>query len=189
MINKYCINLNLGFNIDLGIISILEEQIINKKEKKHLRIDDMIDINLLGFLKQFDLSVALGEVFYLPPGTEHPIHVDGPFMDNHCKINWVQGGGDSMMTWFTPFDARAYKRSNTGINTTYLEFAREYCNEAYSCKIESPSLVNAGQPHTVKNISNTDRWALSFVLSPVNIRGKVQWIEAYKKLQNFIIKD
>jgi hypothetical protein len=189
MINKYCAKLNLGFNIDFNIINILEKKIINKKEKQHFRIDDLIDINLLNFLKQFDLSIALGEVFFLPPGIGHSIHVDGPFMDNHCKINWVQGGGDSEMKWFKPFDKRAYQKLSTPIGTTYLKFDKKYCDEVYSCSIKSPSLVNTGQPHMVKNTSDSDRWALSYVLSPANIREKVQWIEAYKKLENFIEKD
>lgn len=191
MINKYCVDLDIGFDeeISIGIDNIIsshKKKIKSNYTKQIFRItrNDFPDI-LLNFLKPHDLTIIHGEIFYLPPGVEHTIHTDGEIVDDHCKLNWAVGGGESLMEWYKPLNEKAYVYLITAIGTKYLSFDSEYCEKVFESKVGSPSLVNAGQPHTVKNTSNSERWAITYVIGDIVNRKKVQWDIVYPLLKKY----
>lgn len=168
------------------IVSEHEKKLVTNHARQIFRItQNQFPSLLLDFLEPFNLTIIHGEIFFLPPGSKHTIHVDGEHIDNHCKINWAIGGGESLMEWYRPLDEKAFIHLITDIGTKYLSFDSKYCEKVFESKIGNPSLINAGQPHTVQNCSNEDRWAITYVIGNIKTRKKVQWDEVFPLLEKY----
>jgi hypothetical protein len=96
MNNFYFLNLNIplfkeGITVsDLptkGIAVIDKEKIINEK--------------IFSFFTSLNLKILFVETFYKTSNIPESIHTDVSGGD-FTKLNWVIGGGESQMTWYSP---------------------------------------------------------------------------------------
>lgn len=118
--------------------------------------------NTLGFY------IFHSEIFYTPPCSTRPIHVDGdvgvePYTKIY-KINWIYGGKDSKMVWYEPVKGYQPEKNLTHAGTYSLSYDPNLCKPVYSATIKNCALIEAGSPHTVINFDEP-RWAVSYVIS------------------------
>jgi hypothetical protein len=93
------------------------------------------------------------------------IHVDLKTPGDYAKINWVFGGEDSCMHWYTIKDEFKNKPASTSIvSTSYVSYTASEVNLVYSENFRKPSLLQVGVPHNVIN-GNQERFAVSMVFS------------------------
>ena len=142
------------------------------------------------FETTFDnLCIGDCELFYTPAHAEHPMHSDGyqPFID-FVKINYVFGGDNSLMHWYTLPDNYVIEKENTVYNTTVTYIPTIAGNRVYSAKIGQPSLVNVGQPHSVDNSTNSnDRWCICLFPNYKKPGGRVLFNDAVNIFKDYIV--
>jgi hypothetical protein len=163
MENIFCKHLDLDFNIDLTIIEQFKTQVQNKSIV--FRIPS-IDIGLQNFLKPLDITAQTPACFYTPPNAGRGWHhIDSLQLDNRVKLNYIVGGKNTVMQWFkfNGHEQHVLKQENE-LGGGYLKFYPKVCELIWEEELKSPSLINAGIPHNVKNNSNSGRWAISYPL-------------------------
>lgn len=126
--------------------------------------------NFLKILNDKDLTVIHAEVFktnFL--NNSWPIHIDA---DNKLgdvpKINWVYGNRECPMIWYKLKNNIRSEQKITATGTGYHDFDPDTVEEIDRTFIQTPSIIQAGVPHTVINSSNKNRWCVSIVLSKGN---------------------
>lgn len=185
--NRFCLDLDLGFVVDNSFINALDVSDIDPcLGAKQFDIDlALLDPLLWAWLRTQHLSLRHAEVFYTLPGKSLPIHIDDDQFDDHCKLNFVYGGDGSLMQWWRQKDPAApLQHKKTAIGTTYVVFDPNDCDLIWTAQVGCPSLVNAGQPHSVLNCTAEPRVTLSLVLE--SAKGHlVPWDQAAEMLGKF----
>jgi len=140
-------------------------------------------------LKNLLLSVGIriqqAQRFYTPPGGIIPPHADGEYEHNYTKLNYVFGGRDSQMIWYNLRDGCTAKKMLTSASTKYLYAPPEDLISVFSANIGFPSLVNAGQFHSVLN-GDEPRICYSFVLTYLEKSDRISWQHAIERLKSYI---
>jgi hypothetical protein len=187
--NQYCLNLNLNLDVKCNFLKDFDITDVPSYGFKQFRISQsMIDTNLVQFLRSRNIDISHVEVFYTLPGHRIPIHVDTDTMDNHCKLNFVYGDAGSVMRWWRPKNPNAeLKYQLTPVGTQYLYFDKDDCDLIWESQVGCPGLVNAGQPHSMFNCTNSARWAVSLVLYDLNKSCLLDWNDAADIFKDFII--
>ena len=179
--NKYCLNLDLGIKFNS---SLIEHCKVDPGNINHFKIDT--DPELQNFLLPLDVKIIHSELFYTPPGYTLRAHID-TVNDDHCKLNFVYGGTDSLMQWWRLKDSTLVLESKfNSTGTPYIPVNIDDCDLVWSAKIGTPSLVNVGQPHSVINHSNSPRWCFSHVLADVKKKWVLQWDDAVDIFKTFV---
>ena len=134
---------------------------------RHIRIPiDDINIDFLSFIKELKLNFLLAELFYTKPFSVTGIHVDVQGGD-YTKLNYVYGGTNSKMHWYKLKETTNKSATKTPIDTYSILFNRFEVDPIESQSIKFPSLVQAGIPHNVINLSEP-RYCLSVVLTKID---------------------
>lgn len=130
---------------------------------RHTRLGlEVLSNDIIQLFDRLNLKINLVEVFYSRPFLTSGIHIDSSGGDIN-KINWVFGGAECEMNWYSVNQHSAAKEiKNTMIGTDYLQFATNEVTLEASKVLHSPSLVHVGIPHNVQNKSQ-DRWCVSVV--------------------------
>ena len=162
------LDLNIGSSI-LADISILHKGIKdpNLELSWHwdLELSDL-DPKFLALLKSKDLHVISAQVF--KTNFLHltwPIHVDHKDVGDYPRMNWVYGNQECPMIWYKekdPTHVNVEKITATG--DTYHIIDPNSVEEIDRTFVKTPTIVQAGAPHTVINSSNKNRWCVSIVL-------------------------
>lgn len=170
--NNYCLNLDLGF---LPNIKIVESLAVDAARVNHFVIDT-VDPTVSTLLKTLGIAVPHAEAFYTPPRSTLPAHVDDDKLDNHCKLNFVFGAAGSRMQWWQFKDNNQPLSYNySAIGTRYIRVNVNDCNLVWEAEVGQPGLVNAGQPHSVVNMTSEPRWCLSYVLYDIKNKQLLDW--------------
>lgn len=175
----FCKNLT-SIDISLDSFTKIKNTTFNSKEIQIINYPT-IDADLAALLKRLNIYVSRAEVFYIPPKTTLPIHIDLDKFSNIVKLNWVIGSGD--MIWWTPKNDN-YQSCTTPIGTKYLLFNEADCTETHRQQIGFPSLVNVGIPHSVDNNSESPRWCISHNIHSISTKKQLEWNEAYYMLES-----
>ena len=171
------------------------------KQLKHQHIPYHKDSVMDNFLSKLGLSVLNTEVFYTPGGKSLPIHIDGPELDNHVKINISYGPPEGTTRWFKApnidikellkdqFENIEPNQNLEGIAGTYIEHKsitveEKDCNMVYEANTDKPSLVNVGAFHSSYNPTDEGRWTLSFVIGKNN--KYLCWDDAIEIFKDYI---
>jgi hypothetical protein len=131
------------------------------------------NLQLKEWLEKRGITYYLFDIFIQPPQWIFKIHVDNiNLMDNAVKLNFAYGtdNGYNRMCWYKTDSSKTHIISNAGGDARYWE--EEDCTEVYSHSIQKPSLVNTGQPHSVKNLTDEPRICFSF---PLVDMGKIDF--------------
>ena len=183
--NKYCLSLDLGFTVGTEILNTLK---IDQSKVNH-NVVQHVDPVLNDFLKKMNISVPLVDVFYTPPGAMLPAHVDGDVIDNHCKLNFIFGGRNSVMQWWEHKDKnQPLTYFMSGVGTKYIRIYVDDCNLMWESNLGPCALVNVGQPHSIVNPGDEIRWCLSYVLHDMNTGQLLDWDHALKLFSPYMSK-
>jgi len=105
--------------------------------------------------------------------------------DDYVKINFMFGGRNSLMNWYTPnTDAVAIKSSSNNTGSPVESFLRSEVTHVHSATINYPSLVQVGIPHDITNNIAEDRYVICLV--PVYNNKRMTMELALDKLKPFI---
>jgi hypothetical protein len=180
--NEYCQPLNLS----IFPLNNIAKTINAIKKTGHLSLDVNIDINptLVESLKSYNISIGFAEVFYRKPNCKPLIHSDAGLGD-YVKINWVIGGKDSVMQWFTVKPDIHKQVIYNPIGTTLYVYDLSEVNFTVEEHISSPSLVQVGLPHNIINLIE-ERICISLVINCANNHNRLTMNEAKKRLAVFI---
>jgi hypothetical protein len=174
----YCKSLNLT------ISPLINEADIVKQTERHIEINlNRINPHLTAVLKLLGVRVSYAECFRLNPYQENNIHTDTERGD-YTKINWIYGGKDSTMSWYTPNSDNSKNLMYTATGTTYENYTIDEVTLMHRQHLSSPSLVQVGVPHDVQNYSEL-RHALSFVIAKGN--NRLTMSEAIDIFKDYII--
>ena len=180
--NDFCVEL------DLDISPLCDGYDITSQSEWQKTISlDYINPKLVNFLSQYGLQAKWLEVHMRTPGYICKIHTDTfTSKGEYVKINWVYGGRNSYMSWYSPKNSKSGTSRLTDIEKT--EFV-EY--QPYEVDLiatypthNKPYIVQAGVPHTVINPKET-RYCLCCVLQTTS-GGKPTMNEVKNLLINYI---
>lgn len=157
------------------------------------------DANYLGqpiidCLKERGVYFAHVALFHTPPRGFLPIHTDTYILPNFAKLNFVYGGQASSMQWYKlkpgyvlqpviTDDQKKY-RTPTGSDVAYVSIPGGECTLAARTRIGTPTLINAGQPHSVLNNTDEHRWCISVPLRSLVDDHKLEFSEAAELLKD-----
>lgn len=187
--NQYCLDLKLGFEIDSTVINQLSTDNMPIYGFKQFKLSpSLLDPRLIDFLKDYQIEVPRAEAFYTLPGKKIPIHVDTDVIGNHCKLNFVYGSSGSLMQWWELKNKNMQPTYQlTPIGTKYLMFDFDDCDLVWESQVGCPSLVNAGQPHSVVNCTDQPRITLSLVLYDSRTQQRLEWVDAVEIFKDCIL--
>lgn len=132
------------------------------------KIPELISEKMLNLFKSLDLDISLLEIFYRSPGAGSGIHIDS-YGGDYTKLNWIFGGKNSTMKWWTPRDSNSGKIKDTIIDTKFLLYSQDDVDLLYEYPLVSANLVQVGIPHSVVNPFE-ERFCFSFVYRSNNQR-------------------
>ena len=165
--NNYCIDLNLSipFFNDENYINLLKID-----NNRHQRVDrSKINSKIIDYLKSKNLIIVSVESFFRRP--EDPfnpeIHKDAINFTDATKINWVYGGGDSVMEWYEPINSNNIKTNKTATNADYEYYDHADLKLVHTQQVGFPSIVQVGIPHNIAKIT-TDRLCISVFFKEID---------------------
>ena len=103
----------------------------------------------MDFLKNKNVCVSHIESFFSRPNINLPIHAD--LIGDYIKINYIIGGVDSVMHWYTVKSGTQIEPQFTKISTKYFRFKADQVELADTASVSPISIVQVGVPHTITN--------------------------------------
>lgn len=146
---------------------------------------------LLSWLDAVGVDIPFWDIFVSTPNFTMHIHNDNnDCVDNMTKLNWVYEDGYSQMVWYKLKENAQHKiYENDGMDDYALSWDHSEVEQVYSAVIGKPSLVNAGQPHNIINVSSKKRVCLSFFLIDKETDKPLQWERAMELFKEYICQD
>lgn len=182
MIDQCFYRLRLPFRAQWALPEFPERQ-------NHLELPADRFPELSSWLSTLGLEIQFAEIFRKTPSTNvsQTIHVDGLALDDHAKINFVQGGGSSVMRWWRPRTGTTYRKLTTVIGTPYYSLEYQDAEMIAQDPIAGPTIVNAGGMfHNVEDITEP-RYCWSFRLQYKNSTRRVLWPEVKALFNKYIV--
>ena len=180
----YCAKLDFGFNIKTPGFPLEEHESV-----RHYTYDyNNLDIRLIKYLEEKNIYITFAEIFYSPPNTRIPIHLDAPNLKHFTKLNICISDESSYMNWYSVKPEFINKIAKlTILHRPYLEYKLNEVDLVYTKCINGIYLVNASIPHDSTNFTNLSRWTLSLGLNDSKIKDELEFEEAYNRLESIII--
>jgi hypothetical protein len=178
---SFCYDLNLN-------IPLFKSEInpFNFPKVRHTKLPiDSLNPLIVDWFRSLSLEIVLVEVFYSKPNLISGIHTDSTANDIN-KINWIFGGSNCEMKWYSLKQSNLSKPTNlTPINTRYQLYWFNEVNLEHSQVLHSPSLVNVGVPHNVYN-KEEDRWCVSVVYQFIGSKKRPTLHQALTIFKDYI---
>jgi hypothetical protein len=200
--NVYTIPLNFElplFNTNLSPIEYLKSLPIwanniktNPGLAKHFKLNwqTQLSSQLNQFFLDHGQKITWCEVFYKEPNIVSKIHTDCGQIGDFSKINWVFGGEDSEMHWYTVKDTIHVETRNQDpvrypLGFYTILYQLEDVNLEYSENIRGPVLIQVGTPHNITT-GNQERWCLSIVFHDPNLNRRPTMLEAKEIFKQYL---
>lgn len=124
-----------------------------------------LDYRLLQLIDSCGLSIVKSEIFYNPPHTTVPVHVDTSQFSNMVKLNIHIGSPSCTISWYTPLAKYANKPpKKTQLDTEYLSYDDHEVSLLFNQEVDNISFMNAGLPHGFTNHTDDPSWLLSLAI-------------------------
>ena len=170
-----------GFPKPVGTFEHIQELTMFNYDK------DTLDSRLLTLIQDLGMVLYWSEIFYTPPNSSIPIHVDTNHMSNMAKINIHAGHSDCTISWYNPLPEYAHKKPlKTPLDTEYLMYSHDEVTKIHTTYIDNVSLMNAGVPHSLLNNTNEPSWVLSLVLFKNGFNAQFEEVSTLFKFKNYI---
>ncbi len=147
-----------------------------------------LDPRLLSFLKDVNLYVTWAEVFYSPPFTRVPIHIDAPNLKHYTKLNICYSSPFSVMNWYNAkpeFEKKDFKVHE--LERPYIEYSLNEVNLEHTERTDGVYLINASIPHDSTNFAEIPRYTLSLGLNDSKISEELSIEEAVNRLKSVVV--
>ena len=186
--NQYCTALKLAVN-PLQSQVTLDQLRLNFHTS--LSMDKDINPALIQLLAQHQLHAAHAESFYSTCNRISKVHSDSYNLEGSCthgdytKINWVFGGINSVMNWYSVDHNYVPALAATPISTAFARYPDEVVQLVHSQSVESPSVVQVGVPHNIDNPSE-DRICISISVCYLGKPGRPTYQETLELLGAFL---
>lgn len=175
---------NLNFSIS-PLIDSIDPFLLPKVRHTRLSLNT-INPEIIELFSKLSLNIVLAEVFYSIPHLFSEIHTDNTGGDIN-KINWIYGGDNCSMNWYSIKTTNNKKDFvKTPIDTRYTEYHPDEVNIIESAVLTSPSLVNVGIPHNIKN-QNEHRWCISLVYKFKYSSRRPTMVESLNLFKDYIV--
>jgi hypothetical protein len=184
-------NLCLDLNITLSLFKPEIDWRQFKTKQVSLDIPQVINPDLLKLFKDNFIYVYHMSAFYLPPNhTGGGIHIDQSDWKkadpgDYTKINWIFGGKDSTMNWYSINSGADGVLNVTGADTLYRAYAPNEVTHIHSQSVGHPSLVQTGVPHDITNLYE-DRLCISASFTRSTWATQPTWKDSLKLLNSFL---
>jgi len=175
MKNFYSLNLN---------IPLFDQEIELPRKKISMLDTNLLNKELVEFLKSVNLRIPLVEVFFKNSQYPETIHIDSQGGD-YTKLNWVFGGGQSKMCWYKPKPNVKRLSLITEINTLYFYYERADVELIESTQIINPTIIQVGIPHSIIDVTQ-DRFCVSLVLRNAITNRRVSMKDTVSLLEKYI---
>jgi hypothetical protein len=145
-------------------------------------------------LKQFFIShnqdIRLCEIFYKLPNSSSGLHTDSDKEGDYAKLNWILGGENSTMNWYSIKNKDAVNNlslniDKTQINSKVIRYTLDELEHVYSTNITGAALIQVGVPHNITNY-NQERWAISIVFRDMKLGRRPTFAEAAEIFKIYI---
>lgn len=188
MENNYFAPLDFDFVLDQSYLTCIQQDpSLADKRGPFVMPEQYRDGRLIGLLAETNLTIRYSEIFHTFPWNDRSIHVDGPRLDDHAKINLVIGAPASAMTWYMPKEGLALPHVEfNSAGTRHLSYTADQCQLVYKTNIQGYALVNVGVPHNVLNQTPEHRWCISMQLGHKGTDTKITFGEARALLSRHI---
>lgn len=174
MDNFYFLNLDIPlFKEGVSYQDLPKDHISKIDHKKYFNKE------IFNFFEKLNLEIVFVETFFKYPGNKGYIHTDALGGD-YVKLNWVFGGGDSEMTWYSPKPGIKKTLSFTATKTPYLSYTENEVEEIARTQIKNPTLVQVGVPHNVVNVTE-ERFCVSVVFKNNKRPNMSEAVEIFKE--------
>jgi hypothetical protein len=126
------------------------------------------------WLSKFDLNIWNGEVFSMPPNYQLQIHVDATEFSDKGKMNWAFCDGEQFNLWFVPNanwkeQATVEMQDDGKVDDYSFMFEQHEVTEVERVALNNPTVVNAGQPHSVITTTHP-RKSVSVIMIPKDFK-------------------
>ena len=145
----------------------------------------------VNWLENKNLYPSFLEIFYLPADCKvRHIHTDLDHITKQAsKINYIIGGEDAPMQWFSVNNSTnavtavnyAPTYTNKDQTSPFLYWTREQCTLINETILSGPNLIHAGIPHVVFT-KTKPRIAISVVLKDVHTKQRLSCEEVIARL-------
>jgi hypothetical protein len=190
---KYYQHLRLPFEHDYSEIAkwnVPNPEILGYQIMK----ETMFDSRLYDLLYERGVRMAHVSMFYTPPKTLLPIHSDHAGQPRFAKLNFCYGASGARMFWYklkpnyvpemiVTEDHKKY-RVPEGEKVSYVSMTSADCTFAASALIGTPTLLDAGSPHSVVNNTDEARWVLSIPMRSVQDNHLLDFDETAELLKD-----
>jgi hypothetical protein len=179
---QYCRKLYLPFECDHGNFFTEETRISPYPI-------DRIDKQLVALLSTRDIFIDTCEVFYSPPYSDIPIHIDNGHAGQMTKLNVCVSDEISVVNWYGVTDD--YQMGNVQETETgglYIGIDRKYAYAVHTECIKGTYIFNAGIPHDSTNYTSQKRWTLSMLLWDTLTNKHLQFDQALIRFSQYYEK-
>jgi hypothetical protein len=171
-------------NVKLNIDPIIVDHDTLKDAYQKVISLEHVNPKLISVLDSVNIHVDFAESFYSVPYYVQRIHTDNSGGD-YVKLNFVYGGKESKMQWFTIKENIVIPdRKITLAGTNYVPWYKNQVNLVESTELVSPSIVQVGTPHSVVNRSEF-RLCISLLLVDSIKKHRLTMEEACDRLHDY----
>jgi hypothetical protein len=162
-------------------------------KKFHCRVElKDINSNLIDWFSDLDIEGhpgMPGEFFYTPPHSILRHHADHTEITDVAKLNWMWGGEGSLMDWYElkPGATLYTDKGTTPVKSVPGRARKGDIVHKFSATIGTPSLVNVGRLHGVRNLDQP-RYVACFIPVWKGTRTRLTMSEATTLFQKYIVK-
>ena len=183
ILNPYCTTLNFG---DIPLFKDGVDVSMFRTAQSRGNVDLHLHQELVDFLKSLGLTILFFETFGLLANSKEFIHTDH-LSGDYVKLNYIFGGKNSAMNWYSVKPEVNKTPSLTSINTKYLKYEIDEVELLHSQAVGFPSIVQVGIPHS---ITNPESWriCISLIIHDSNHK-RVTMSKAQEIFKNYIVSN
>ena len=185
--NSYCCNLKFPFELFESNHDCASWLVQHRNFSEHFTISPReLNCQLIVWLNQLGLSLRLVEIFYRTPESNSRIHVDTDAPGDYVKLNYVYGGGASVMNWYQPNENSTATRVVTPIYSHAVYYRDTEVELLHSQTVGQPGLVQVGVPHRVCAVTE-ERFCVSLVIVYTKNLQRLTFLEAKQLFKDYIV--
>jgi len=163
----------------------LEDLKLQYQIDMHKSVREFVHLAFFRILSIKHAYIQHMESFYSCPNIKQGIHIDGQGGD-YIKINYVIGGENSVMNWYTPKSTVDNKIQLTDVNSEYMSFNWDQVELVQSANINPVSIVQVGVPHNITN-PTSDRLCISMCIAHRHNQQRLTMAEAIDVFSEYIV--
>ncbi len=152
--------------------------------------EDKVSQELHAWLKQFQIKASPNDCkfFCSMPNQGYFPHVDGHKFSNNTKLNIIFNSFSSEMIWYHLLPGRKGKMREGDHGKVALSFDLDDCIEVHRTMVDTTTIINGGQIHTLTNGPNNgiNRQCYQISLLDEHTMKPVQWEDAVERFSSII---